>query len=299
MHHKAYLNGLKSCITGGANFILGILGMKTNFRVISFLTLLLVGINAAQSAPEAIGIKFWDVADSNSAKQVDHSVWQELLNKYLVSGQSGVNLFKYSEVSKEDTKLLSDYVNSLEELDPRKLNKQEQEAYWINLYNAATVELIVIEKPKGSISEIKESFFSFDFGPWNIKLLKIAGQDVSLNDIEHGVLRPFWQEPRHHFAVNCASMGCPNLQKTVFTAKNMEQMLDKGTREFINHSRGASFDGKTLTLSSIFEWYGVDFGNSEEEVFEYIQEYRLLGKKIPQQSIQGIDYEYDWNLNTP
>jgi len=274
--------------------------MIKTFKVISFLTLWLIAMGSAQSAPEAKGIAFWGVSDESSTIKVDHSAWQEILDKYLDSAHSsGVNRFDYEGVSAEDAKLLNSYVDSLENLDPRKLSKVEQEAYWINLYNAATVELIVKEEPEDSISEIRESFFSLDFGPWNIKFLEIQGQKVSLNDIEHGVLRPFWQEPRHHFAVNCASYGCPNLQKTAFTASNTERLLQKGAVEFINHPRGAQINDGSLTLSSIFEWYGVDFGDSEQAVFDYVQEYRLLGKKLPEQSAKDIDYEYDWALNKP
>lgn len=274
--------------------------MNRSFKVISFLALWLVNMSNAQSAPEAKGIAFWGVSDESNATKVDHSVWQDVLDKYLDSTHSdGVNRFDYEGVSDEDAKLLTAYVDSLEALDPRKLSKAEQEAYWINLYNAATVELIVKEEPEDSISEIRESFFSLNFGPWNIKLLNIQGQKVSLNDIEHGVLRPYWKEPRHHFAVNCASFGCPNLQKTAFTSSNTERLLQKGTMEFINHARGAQFKDGSLTLSSIFDWYGVDFGDSQQAVFDYVQKHRLLDKKLPKESANDIDYEYDWALNKP
>jgi len=275
--------------------------MKKITTLFLFLSISFIGIKATYAAPSADGIEFWNVFDAKSETKLDHTPWQNILDKYLLGVHpSGVNRFKYSSVSDDDVSKLNNYVDGLEKIDPRTLNKDEQEVYWINLYNAATVELILKEKPGKSISEIRESFFSLDFGPWGIKILNVAEQEVSLNDIEHGILRPFWQEPRHHFALNCASIGCPNLSKTAFTVKNKEQLLENAAIEFINHERGAKLNNKgELTLSSIFDWYGTDFGDSEEQVLDYIQDYRLLGRKFDEESISDIDYDYDWDLNKP
>lgn len=274
--------------------------MKKITSLFFFLSISFMSMHAANAAPSAEGIEFWNVFDEKSQTKIDHSSWQNILDTYLIGVHpSGINRFKYNSVSADDLSVLNNYVDTLEKTDPRKLNKDEQEVYWINLYNAATVELILKEKPEDSISEIKESFFSLNFGPWGIKILNVVGQKVSLNDIEHGILRPFWQEPRHHFALNCASIGCPNLSKTAFTVKNKEQLLENGAIEFINHERGAKLNKDELILSSIFDWYGSDFGDSEEEVLDYIQSYRLMGAKFDESAIEDIDYDYDWNLNKP
>lgn len=129
-------------------------------------------------------------------------------------------LFRYAEVTKEDKTLLNDYLDQLSKLDPREFNRQEQYAYWVNLYNALTVKLILDNYPVASITKLGGLF---SFGPWDEKVFTVAGQTLTLNDIEHRILRPIWKDPRTHYAVNCASLGCPNLQSQAFTAQNTEQ----------------------------------------------------------------------------
>ncbi len=252
------------------------------------------------AAPKADLWAFWaeSAADMQPAQSVDHSLWQQILDEYLVVGDApGVNRVRYGALSSSDAaQTLTRYIAALEAFDPRSLSKDEQFAYWVNLYNAATVRVIVQAYPVESIRDTGKGFFSF--GPWNDPVLKIAGQDVTLNDIEHRILRPIWQDPRIHFIVNCASVGCPNLMPTALTATNYATLLDTAEREFLVHPRAVSVDDGRLTLSSIFEWYAQDFGNSESEVVDYI------AKRLPPEQVQAIQqndlrirYSYDWQLN--
>ena len=114
--------------------------------------------------------------------------------------------------------------------------------YWINLYNAFTVHLILEHYPQDSIVDIRYGFF--DFGPWDEKLLQIEDEEVSLNDIEHRILRPIWKDPRLHYALNCASLGCPNLQPESFYPGNVESLLNSRARDYINHPRGLRFENE-------------------------------------------------------
>ena len=267
-----------------------------HFVAIGLTVFAMVVSNMALAAPSSDAWALWAAHDQESTEVVSHQSWQTILDKYLVDDNgAGVNLFAYGKVDKADKTLLKDYLKSIADTDPRRLNKDEQMAYWINLYNALTIDVVLDEYPVKSIKKIR--FLSSPFGPWDKSLIEIAGEDLSLNDIEHRILRPIWQDPRIHFAVNCASIGCPNLQGTAFTAENLESLLDKGALEFVNHDRGVAREGDALKLSSIFDWYGGDFGNDEGEIVEYLSDYVNDDREALLQGYKSVKYDYDWSLN--
>ncbi|MDP4491297.1 DUF547 domain-containing protein [Vibrio sp. AH4] len=249
---------------------------------------LLIFSNIVYAAPKAELWAYWQANNDSNAASISHQAWQSILDRNLV--QVGENaLFRYAEVTKEDKTLLNDYLDQLSKLDPREFNRQEQYAYWVNLYNALTVKLILDNYPVASITKLGGLF---SFGPWDEKVFTVAGQTLTLNDIEHRILRPIWKEPRTHYAVNCASLGCPNLQSQAFTAQNTEQLLSNAAHTFINSSKGATLNNDTLILSSIYDWFAVDFGN-KEDLLIHLTQYR------PELSLYSgkIDYQYDWKLN--
>ena len=246
----------------------------------------------------------WQTHNAENREVIDHSAWGIILKKYLVTSQLtmessapvGINLLQYGGVSKIDYDLLKIYLTTLEGIPISSFSRPEQRAFWINLYNAATVNLILEHYPVESITNISFSFFSF--GPWDEELLTIEGEELSLNDIEHRILRPIWQDPRIHYALNCASMGCPNLQPLAFTAKNTDSLLETGASEYINHPRGAKKEDKKLWLSKIFEWYQDDYGGNEAGVLIHIQKYAKenLANSLYEDELE-IEYHYDWRLN--
>ncbi len=178
------------------------------------------------------------------------------------------------------------------DVDPRSYSKAEQYAYWVNIYNAITVDLILDNYPVKSITKLGGLF---SFGPWGDKVITIAGQNLTLNDIEHRILRPIWNDPRTHYAVNCASLGCPNLQPDAFTADNTESLLEQAATQFVNSQKGATLKGEKLQLSSIYEWFADDFGGNKKGVIEHINRYR---QSDDLNAFDGkIEYEYDWALN--
>jgi hypothetical protein len=156
---------------------------------------------------------------------------------------SGIHRVRYGSVTPDDRKALGDYLRALEGTEVSGLGREEQKAYWINLYNALTVMVVLDRYPVGSIRDIDISPGLFRRGPWGAKLLTIQGRKVSLDDIEHRILRPLWKDSRIHYAVNCASLGCPNLQPEAYTRANTESLLEKGAREFVNHPRGVRLEG--------------------------------------------------------
>lgn len=245
----------------------------------------------------AVANSFWDARDTNNTATIDHSDWQTILDLYLVSNHpSGINRFDYDAVSDEDQTLLENYLEKLQKLDPRAFNDNVQQAYWINLYNALTIRVILEEYPVESITTISEDFVSF--GPWDDQVAEVQGQALTLNDIEHRILRPIWQDNRVHYAVNCASIGCPNLSATAFSGANLEAQLEAAAIDYVNHPRGVSFTDGELQVSSIYHWYKVDFGNTDATLLQHLQHYAKPPLRQQLLSYEGeINHAYDWNLN--
>lgn len=255
-------------------------------------------LSAVHAAPKAELWPLWQKHDPASSRKINHDAWQAFLKKYVVVNTSGINRVRYTAVSRGDRISLMNYLRSLEATAISEHNRNEQRAYWINLYNAKTVELILSRLPVKSIRDINISPGLFSSGPWGAKLLTVEGEKLSLDDIEHRILRPIWQDNRIHYAVNCASLGCPNLQPIAFTADNTEAQLEKGAREFINHRRGVSIDGEKLKVSSIYIWFQEDFGGSAEGLMQHWQKYAAgpLAQALQTYS-GGLSHGYDWRLN--
>ncbi len=260
---------------------------------------LLMAAGTALAAPMADLWPRWERHDPASTQQVDHEAWDAFLTSYLVTNHpSGVNMVRYADVTPADRTALQGYLKQLQDTPVSRLNRDEQMAYWINFYNALTVEVILEHYPVSSIRRINISPGFFTRGPWDAPLVEVEGESLTLNDMEHRILRPIWQDPRIHYAVNCASMGCPNLQPRAFTAENLGPMLEKAAREFINHPRGVHFDGKRLRLSSIFNWFSQDFGQTQEQLLKHLARYADEPLAGELRGYSGrISYDYDWAVN--
>ena len=241
----------------------------------------------------------WLGHNSHSEIRVDHKGWDRFLKIYIVTDEpSGINRVGYARVTPEDKENLKEYLKGLQSVRVSGWNRDEQEAYWINLYNALTVKVVLDHYPVKSIRDIDISPGWFKDGPWDAKLVKIEGEGMTLNDIEHRILRPIWKDNRIHFAVNCASLGCPNLQPEAFTRENTQTLLEKGAREYANHPRGLRIEGNRLTLSKIYKWFRADFGGSEDKVIRHLLQYVKAPLAQTLRAFRGrITYEYDWDLN--
>lgn len=228
-----------------------------------------------------------------AAETIDHGAWDRLLSRYVeVSGDS-VNRVNYAALKQGDAATLKDYLAALQAVEIEKYPKDEQFAFWVNLYNAATVDVILKYYPLQSIRDIG----LLGQGPWKDKIVKVSGKALSLDDIEHGILRAVWKDVRIHYAVNCASIGCPNLAKRAYTADMLEPMLEEAARAYINHSRGfARVDG-ALVASSIFDWYVDDWGD-QAAVLDHARKYASDTTKAIIGTATEIDsHDYDWSLN--
>jgi len=265
--------------------------------MVAFLILLMQG--DAYGAPKAELWARWQKHDPANRQKIDHGAWDKFLKQFVVAPHpSGINRVRYQAVTAVDLKGLKSYLQSMQGLTISTYNIAEQKAFWINLYNALTVDVILSRFPVASIRDINISPGLFERGPWGAKLLTVEGEKLSLDDIEHRILRPIWKDNRIHYAVNCASLGCPNLQPVAYTAENTDKLLEQGAREFINHARGVSIQKDRLQVSSIYVWFQGDFGRDAEDLMEHWQEYAspALAEALEKYS-GGLNHDYDWRLN--
>jgi len=214
------------------------------------------------------------------ANKPDHSNWDKLLQTY-VDDAGNVD---YKGFLTEREKL-QDYLDLLGETIPNAdWTRKETLAYYINVYNAATVALVLDHYPIPSIKKIPNR--------WKQKWIVLGDKTTSLNDIEHKILRKM-DEPRIHFAINCASYSCPKLLNQAFTSDNVERLLDKASVDFVNDPKRNRFEGANAELSQIFKWYRPDFtenGSLRSYVNQFVE--NPLGKAA---KISFMDY--DWRLN--
>lgn len=276
------------------------LTMQSRHLLISFvlLSLFLPLASPVLSAPKANLWERWLAHDPDSSITVDHTPWDQFLKTYIIKGSDGINRVAYGKLTEADRIALARYIDKLTKIPVSKLSRSEQLPYWINLYNALTVQVILEHYPVKSIQDIDISPGFFVSGPWDKKLVHIEGKAVSLNDIEHRILRPIWKDPRIHYAVNCASIGCPNLRDDAFTRKNTETLFENGAHDYINHPRGVKIEEDGLTVSSIYMWFSEDFGGTDASIISHLKQYAtpVLREKL-NRFTRISDHHYDWSLN--
>jgi hypothetical protein len=237
-------------------------------------------------------------SQAGSTARVDHSAWTKMLETHVRPGADGLNRVDYAGFKAQDHQRLKAYVRSLEQVDVPGLDRAEQLAYWANLYNARTVDIVLDHYPVASIKDIKLGGALLASGPWSRKVLAVAGVELSLDDIEHSIMRPYFKDPRVHYAVNCASVGCPNLMREAFVGARVEAQLEAGARAFVNSPRGVKVEGGKATASRIYSWFQKDFGGSETGVLAHLRQYAepALGAELDK--LKSIaSYDYDWRLN--
>ena len=279
-----------------AGVVLGeMFGMKT---LLSFF--LLFGLAApATAAPSAEPWPLWERRDSASTASVDHGFWAGFLRRYLKTGcADGINRIDYAAVGKQDRDALEADLGRQSAVPISRYDRGEQRAFWTDLYNELTVLVVLRHYPVGSIRDIDISPGIFSLGPWDKKLIEIEGTRLSLNDIEHRILRPSWHDPRTHYSLNCASLGCPNLQPEAYTAANMDALLDRGAREYVNNPRGFRVVGGRLIVSSLYVWYKADFGGTDAGVIAHLQRWATPERAKELDGSERIaGSAYDWRLN--
>jgi hypothetical protein len=249
-------------------------------------------------APSARLWPRWQAHDPAATRVVDHQPWDLFLGRWSRVRADGVRGLDYAGVTADDRTLLAGYIDSLTREPVSRLTRAEQFGLWVNLYNAVTVKVVLDRYPVASIRDITLSGGLFAVGPWSAEVVTVEGQALSLNDIEHRILRPIWRDPRVHYAVNCASVGCPDLRPRAWRGVTLEADLDAAARAYVNHPRGVSAGPDGLTLSSIYNWFSEDFGG-EAGVLAHLRRHAEPALARVLDGAPGIrGYGYDWSLNT-
>lgn len=250
------------------------------------------------AAPSAELWPRWQAHDPSSAARIDHAAWNRLLAAYARPQAGSVTRFDYRTVSSDDRAALEAYIADLAKTPISRYSRAEQFAYWVNLYNAVTVDVVLDHYPVRSIRDIDISPGLFANGPWGAKLVTVEGEALSLDDIEHRILRPIWRDPRIHYVVNCAAIGCPNLQTVALTADNAERLMEEAAAAYVNHPRGARIGSRGLVVSSIYAWFEEDFGGSEAGVLNHLRRYAKPELAAKLRGRTGYaQHRYDWSLN--
>ena len=235
---------------------------------------------------------------------VETASYDALLQRYVSKSPDGVNRVDYGKwrATAADRAALDGFVAAQANQKPSQLTKPQQFAFWANLYNAITLKVILDAYPTNSIRDIKSKGVWLDpkafTGPWVEKRLTVEGRELSLDEIEHKILRPTFADPRVHYSVNCASFGCPNIGTKAWRAETLDADLDAAARDYINNPRAVVAGPDGLKVSSIYVWFKSDFGGSDAGVIAHLKKYASpeLAKKLEKVSSISSD-AYSWDLN--
>ena len=228
-------------------------------------------------------------AEPGRTSTANHEIWADLLRRYVKPG--GVD---YSGFKAEEDRL-DQYLKILENTDPDKLPRNEQYAYYINVYNAWTIKLILSDYP--GVKSIKD-FGTILKSPWQKRWVRINGETITLDEVEHEILRPRFKDPRVHFAINCSAVSCPPLRPEPYRGRTLDQQLDDSTRSFVNDESRYRLDGNNLFVSRIFKWFSEDFSDGELEFYLKYAQGDLKEKLAARKGTLKVKYlHYDWSLN--
>jgi hypothetical protein len=219
---------------------------------------------------------------------VDNAIYAELLDRYVKQGHVDYRGLKTQEGR------LDDYLALLAQVDPDTLSRDARFTFYINAYNAWTLKLILTGYP--GVESIKDLGTLFS-SPWKKKIVKIRGETLTLDQIEHDILRPEFKDARVHFAINCAALSCPPLRSVPYEADRLNTQLDEATTAFINRRDRTYLKGDTLYVSRIFKWFNEDF---HPDVESFVRKYARgeLKQKLDGIKAVKVNYlDYDWSLN--
>ena len=227
-------------------------------------------------------------ASKSSAPPITHEAWTALLDAH-VSESGQVNYAGFVQ----DSVALNAYLDRLATHHPNdSWTSNQKKAYWINAYNAFTVQLIVRNYPVESIKELGGSIYKVNT-PWDLRFIHIEGKTYDLNNIEHDILRKDWADPRIHFAINCASVSCPKLHHAAYEAGTLDKQLEEAARAFINDPSRNVLSADAAQVSRIFKWFNGDF-TGDMTLVAFINRYA----NTPLTADAEFSYlEYDWGLN--
>lgn len=235
------------------------------------------------------------------AQTFDHTRFDRLLSTHVVNGQVDYDAFARAPE-------FAAYLGTLAAFGPMTLDRDEQLAFWINAYNAYTIQLINLHGERRSIRNINKSFgFVKAYGPWNEKLAVVGGRAYGLDEIEQDIIRPTFHEPRIHFALVCAAVGCPPLRGEAYVGARLDSQLEQQGREFLTmqpDKNRVELATRTVYLSPIFlsfRDYRDDFGGSDAAIGRYVARFFPAGPEselLRSGKFKVRESAYDWTLNS-
>lgn len=241
----------------------------------------------------------WEVNNPLSKAVISHQLWQEFLNQHVYTNDEKINQVDYEHLNQQDLDSLKEYIKLISQIDISNYSRQEQLAYWINLYNALTVQTVANYYPVANVQEINISPGLFSVGPWGANLITINHIPLSLDDINNRIIRPIWNDPRTHYALNNATIGAPNLSKQAYLGAQIEEQLNNSATAYINSFRGAQVIEGKLIISKIYDWYEEDFGGTKEDVIKHLLQFAREPLLSQLKHTNTIDsYIYNWHINS-
>jgi len=274
---------------------------QLTYSIILSLLTILVALCLTQSSHASFRKNLWprwEVNDPLSNKTISHKDWQTFLENTVVTDSENINLIDYKKMSTKDVKRLNHYISFMSKVKISQYNRNEQLAFWINLYNALTVKLIIDHYPVSSIQDINISPGLFSIGPWRANLIRVENTALSLDDIHNRIIRPIWNDPRTHYAINNATIGAANLAKHAYLGNAINEQLNTAARNYINSLRGVQAVEKHLVVSKVYDWFEEDFGGTKQDVIIHLKLYAnpvLVKKLATMKTISS--YIYNWHLN--
>lgn len=242
----------------------------------------------------------WQINNPISKKRISHKEWQQFLNEHVIINDEQINLVDYANLKPKDIELLKKYLQKLSKIDIDNYNRQEQLAYWINLYNALTVQTVASYYPVANIQEINISPGLFSVGPWGANLIKVQNTFLTLDDIHNRIIRAIWNDPRTLYTLNDATIGAPNLSKQAYEGMIIEKQLNHAACAYINSLRGVQVIEGKLIVSKLYDWYIEDFGGSKKDIIKHLEQFANEPLKSQLKHINSIDsYIYNWHINSP
>ena len=268
-------------------------------RLLTALLLALAPITVvAGDGLAADGVARFAAHRPDGERRVDHGAFATFLERYRVAGADGIARVRYADVAGTDAAALDAYLARLGEVDVTALDRDEQLAFWLNLFNALVVDVVLAHYPVASLRDIDLDPRAAVHGPWTAAEFEVDGVALSLAAIEDDILFAYWRDPRLHYALHRGSLGCPNLPAVPFTGAGIDARLDAAAMAYVNHPRGVAVEGDELVVSSLYRWFQDDFGGSERAVLRHLMAFAEPARAMALQRFDAIDRDrYDWRLN--
>ena len=234
-----------------------------------------------------------------SQKKVDHHLFQDFLNKYRKEQSSGLVLIDYQHISDADKAKLKTYIKQLSQTTVASLNRSEQLAFWLNLYNALTINVIVDNYPAKTIHDLNISPSLFTMGPWDTNIITLVNHPMSLDDIRNRIIRPIWNDPRVLYGLYDGSIGGPSILSHPFDGDKIDMQLNQASFDYVNSPRAVQVADGKLIVSKLYDWYEEDFGGTKQTVIEHIKQFSKPSLHLQLDKTHTISsYVYNWHINT-